>query len=169
MTPPRRKGATEETTTCPWCSAAVPVSAATCPSCGAALRDQLEGDLPGVTQIDPEAILEMQKARRGRGGIGAYQGVIAAFGVGDGGETDEQVIRLAGETTIPGGKVEPPSAEVRAEMLRLELAALDAEIEAKRTQAEANRDLPPEDGTAPTTPPSPPAADDKGDAEATSG
>ena len=48
-----------------------------------------------------------------------------------------------------GGKIEAPSAEVRREMLRLELAAIDAELEAKATQAAAQRDLPPEDAAEP--------------------
>jgi hypothetical protein len=114
-----------ETTTCPWCSATVPAEAVTCPSCGASLRDAAEGDVPGVTQIDPAAVARVKRIKPRR---------MTAWLTGDGSAEDEV-----------GGKVEPPSEEVRREMLRLELAALDAEIEAKAQQAAAQRDLPLDD------------------------
>lgn len=119
-----------ETTTCPWCSATVPVEAATCPSCGASLRDAAEGDILGVTQVDPAAVVRSKRIRSVN---------IAAFlGVGDG-PTEED----------SGGKVEPPSDAVRQEMLRLRLAAIDAEIEAKAKEAAANAALPSDEpGTA---------------------
>ena len=121
-----RKAASGETATCAWCSATVPVEAATCPNCGASLRDGAEGDILGVTQVDPAAVSRAKRIRSARN--------IAAFlGVGDGPDEDE-----------PIGKVEPPSDEVRQEMLRLELAAIDAEIEAKSREAAA-RQAPPLD------------------------
>lgn len=120
---------TAETSTCPWCSATVPVEAGTCPSCGAALRDAVSGDIAGVTQIDPGAVLRTKRIKP-RG--------LAAWLVGE---------REAEEAAI--GKVEPPSDEVRREMLRLELAAIDAELEAKRVAAEANRELGLDDPTLP--------------------
>jgi hypothetical protein len=49
------------------------------------------------------------------------------------------------------GRIEPPSDEVRKEMLRLELAAIDAEIQARNAQLEAERILPPEDAGAPAS------------------
>src|SRR5436190_10855541 len=102
---PASKKASGETTTCPWCSATVPVEAVTCPSCGASLRDAAEGDILGVTQVDPSAIVRTKRIRRTN---------IAAFlGVGDASDEDDS-----------GGKVEPPSDAVRREMLRLELAAI---------------------------------------------
>lgn len=119
-----RKAATGETATCPWCSATVPVEASTCPACGASLRDAAEGDILGVTQVDPAAVAKAKRIRSPR--------QIAAFlGVGAGPAEDE-----------PIGKVEPPSDAVRREMLRLELAALDAEIEAKSKEAAAQQALP---------------------------
>ena len=122
-----RKAASGGTASCPWCSATVPVEATTCPSCGASLRDAAAGDILGVTQVDPAAVVRAKRIRSPRN--------IAAFlGVGDGPVEDE-----------PSGKVEPPSDEVRQEMLRLELAALDAEIEAKSKEALAQRALPPGD------------------------
>jgi hypothetical protein len=112
---------TAETATCPWCSATVPVAVSTCPNCGAALRDAVDGDIAGVTQIDPSAVLRTKRIKRGG---------LAAWLVGE---------RESEQATI--GKVEPPSDEVRKEMLRLELAAIDAELDAKAAAAEANREL----------------------------
>lgn len=126
---------TAETETCPWCSTSVPVGASTCPNCGAALRDAASGDIAGVTQIDPSAVLRTKRIKP-RG--------LAAWLVGE---------RDAEEASI--GKVEPPSDEVRREMLRLELAAIDAELEARKAAAEANRDLGLDDTL-------PPPADDAG-------
>jgi RNA polymerase subunit RPABC4/transcription elongation factor Spt4 len=122
-----KSGQSGETATCPWCSATVPIEATTCPSCGASLRDAAEGDILGVTQVDTAAVARAKRIRSPRN--------IAAFlGVGDGPDEDE-----------PSGKVEPPTDEVRQEMLRLELAALDAEIEAKSKEALAQQALPLDD------------------------
>jgi hypothetical protein len=115
-----------DTTTCPWCSATVPATAVTCPSCGASLRDAADGEVAGVTQIDPMALARVRRIKPRRG--------LTAWLTGDDPIDEES-----------GGKVEPPSEEVRREMLRLELAALDAEIEAKAQQAAAQRDLPLDD------------------------
>lgn len=124
--------------TCPWCSASVPATAATCPSCGAGLRDAADGDIAGVTQIDPAAILKTRRIKpRGR---------LTSWLTGDGPEDDES-----------GGKVEPPSDAVRREMIRLELAALDAELETKAQQAAAQRDLLDADAAEAAAPASPPA------------
>ena len=116
------------TETCPWCSAKVSASASTCPSCGASLRDAVEDEILGVTQIDPGAVSRASRIKPGR---------LATW--------------LGAEDTAPssdlGGHVEPPSKEVREEMLRLELAAIDAEIEAKKQAAEAAKILPDEDAS----------------------
>jgi hypothetical protein len=148
MSPARRKPA--ETTTCPWCSATVPASSVTCPSCGAALRDAPEADILGVTQVDPGAISRASRIKPGRLAslLGADQ------------------VDAAAEI---GGRVEPPSAEVREEMLRLELAALDAEIEAKAAQAAAERELGPEDTAAEAAAGTEPLAVDGADAGADGG
>ena len=122
---------TAETETCPWCSASVPVAAATCPSCGAALRDAADGDIAGVTQLDPAAMLRTKRIKS-RG--------LAAWLVGE---------REVEEPSV--GKVEPPSDAVRKEMRRLEIAALEAELDAKVAAAEANRELG-IDAEAPATP-----------------
>lgn len=127
---PARSKPSGETTTCPWCSATVPVETATCPSCGAQLREAAEGDILGVTQIDPSAVSRVRRVKPRR---------ITSWLTGEGPAEDEE----------SGGKVEPPSPDVRREMLKLELAAIDAELEAKAAAAAANRDLPPEDAKAP--------------------
>ena len=121
-TKPKRSA---ETAICPWCSSTVPVEAVTCPSCGAQLRDAAEGEILGVTQIDPAAIVGIKRAKGG---------MLVSWLGGDSSPEEES-----------GGKVEPPSEAVRREMLRLELAAIDAELEAKRIAAEAQAALPSDD------------------------
>lgn len=118
-----------ETATCPWCSATVPIEATTCPSCGAQLREAAEGDVLGVTQIDPSAVSRVRRVKPRR---------LTSW--------------LTGESPVEeenGGKIEPPSEAVRREMLRIELAAIDAELEAKAAQAAANRELPPDEAAEP--------------------
>jgi hypothetical protein len=131
MSPARKKpaaaggettSATEATETCPWCSAKVSATDAKCPSCGASLRDAVEEDILGVTQIDPAAVSRASRIKPGR--------LATLLGAED--------------TVVPndlGGHVEPASKEVREEMLRLELAAIDAEIEARQQAAEAEKVL----------------------------
>ena len=138
MSPARKKpaaaAATTETTTetsaatetCPWCSAKVSASAAKCPSCGASLKDAVDAEILGVTQIDPAAVSRASRIKPGR--------LATWLGAED----------TAAATDL-GGHVEPPSQAVREEMLRLELAAIDAEIEAKKQAAEAAKILPDED------------------------
>lgn len=126
---------TAERVTCPWCSASVPAAAATCPSCGAALQDSATGDVAGVTQLDPGAVLRTKRGKP-RG--------IAAWLTGE--REDE---------ATPEGKVEPPSDAVRQEMRRLELAAIEAELAARTAAAAANRQL----GIDADGPPADPAAD----------
>jgi len=118
MSPAKKTSA--ETTTCPWCSATVPVEAPSCPSCGASLRDAADGDVKGVTQVDPAAIVRTRQVKS--------RNIAAFLGIGDAPDEDDS-----------GGKVEPPSDEVRREMLRLRLAAIDAELEAKAKEVEAQR------------------------------
>lgn len=102
-------------TRCPWCSAVLPDAAAeTCPSCGAHLvtATGAEPNLPGVTTLDAEAILRARNdAGRSRGGILGF---------------------LTGNSDVPdsGGSAEAiarPPDDVRREMLRLELAAAQAD------------------------------------------
>lgn len=108
---------------CPWCSAVLDsAEAATCPSCNATLRDTADADLPGVTAIDHEALLRARKpvAKPGRlmGWLsGSYQ--------------------EAPEAPPPPETLSPPDQAVKREMLRMELAALEAQVEAHRAELEA--------------------------------
>ena len=115
--------ATAATETCPWCSAKVATGIATCPSCGASLHDAVDGDILGVTQIDPAAVSRASRVKPGR--LATWLGA-----------------EPSDDSSSLGGNVEPPSKEVREEMLRLELAAIDAEIEAKKQAAEAQKLVP---------------------------
>ena len=131
MSPTPKKARTTKaaggSTTCPWCSADVPAGSATCPSCGASLSDAATGDIAGLTQIDPSAVSRASRIKPGR--LATWLGA-----------------ESPAESPDLGGRVEPPSKEVREEMLRLELAALDAELEAaKASQAAADLESPPED------------------------
>jgi hypothetical protein len=123
-----RKKAGGESASCSWCSATVPAEAAACPSCGAALRDAVDGDVLGVTQVDLAAASRIARMTKQPGRLAVWLGAERTA------ENPELV-----------GRIEPPSDEVRKEMRRLELAAIDAEIEARRQAAEAYRSLPPED------------------------
>ena len=120
---PARSKSSGETTTCPWCSSTVPVEAAICPSCGAQLREAAEGEVLGVTQIDPSAVSRVRRVKQRR---------LTSWLTGDVPADEEET----------GGKIEPPTADVRREMLKMELAAIDAELEAKAAQAAANQKLP---------------------------
>ena len=115
-----------KTTTCPWCSADVAGAATTCPSCGASLTEGPAGDIAGLTQIDPAAVSRASRIKPGR--LASWLGAEAAA-----------------DSPDLGGRVAPPSQEVREEMLRLQLAALDAELEAaKASQAAAELENLPE-------------------------
>jgi len=105
---------------CPWCSAELKNNPARCPSCGASLHEDANAEIPGVTQLDPAAGAVARPAPRSRGILGWLSGEYeAAEGVG---ERDS---------------VSPPSAEVRAEMARLEMQAIQAELEAAEAEEAA--------------------------------
>jgi hypothetical protein len=110
---------------CPWCSAELPAVfppgvASACPSCGAALTSATgtEPDIRGVTTLDHEAIL------RARSDVSRPRGRLFSFITGDTTSTaplkPEELASLA-----------PPDTAVRREMLRLELEAQRAELEAE--------------------------------------
>jgi hypothetical protein len=104
---------------CPWCSAELPSEATEhCPSCGATLVGEAEAALPGVTAIDPEAIVRNARMptapRRSR--------LLSWFG----GEVTEP-----DESPAPPGSLAPPPPEVRREILRLELEAEVANLQAE--------------------------------------
>jgi hypothetical protein len=107
---------------CPWCSAALKTGREeTCPSCGASLHEAAESEVPGVTRVDHEAILKGRTpGQKGRGLIGWLSGEYEAEPAAD---TPESIAL--------------PEEAVRREMLRLELAALEAEVQGRQAEAEA--------------------------------
>jgi len=126
---------------CPWCSASIGADDARCPSCGAAvreLRSEDNADIPGVTRVDP-----FSAARRPTPQLTGIIGWLAgaydtATGSGSG-SPDE----ASADALEPGSSpVGPPSNEVRREMRRLEMEALQAEIDAEEAEARAMGRLP---------------------------
>ncbi len=128
---------------CPWCSATYTGSPQDCPSCGAALTSDSPADasLPGLTAIDPAAIVRAKDpSPRSRNRLLSW---------------------ISGEYPDDGvpatdlGALAPPDADVRREILRLELEAevanLQAEADALMAEAAA-------EGRAPTATPEDAAA-----------
>jgi RNA polymerase subunit RPABC4/transcription elongation factor Spt4 len=121
---------------CPWCSAAVTPDTAICPSCGAILISDEQPELPGVTEVD-QAIVRGEKKPAGRSRLLSWIS----------GEYPEESPDVADPQALA-----PPDPEVQREILRLELEAevanLQAESDALRSEAAAEgRDLP--DGVEP--------------------
>jgi len=129
---------------CPWCSAELKEDPVSCPSCGAALREETGAEIPGVTQLDPASTETARPAPRSRGLIGWLSGQYEA------------------EAPNERASVEPPTEEVRAEMARLEMEAIQAEIDAAAAEeaaqaADRGEPLPtasasPSDSESPTKP-----------------
>ena len=124
---------------CTWCSAVLPSDhETTCPSCGAALVDQGDGSVPGLTAIDADAIL---RGARGAARSRPRGGRLLSWISGEYAEDD------GGAAPTPGS-LAPPPADVRREMLRLELEAqvanAQAEVEAMAADAavEEGRPIP---------------------------
>ena len=120
---------------CPWCSAILdPVGAARCPSCNAQLREETTAEVPGVTSVDLDAVLGSRKAPPRQSGLmgwlsGSYQ-----------------------EPAAPpeaAREISPPDEEVRREMLRMEIEAIEARMEAERGELAAELALNPGADAAP--------------------
>ena len=110
---------------CPWCSAVLRVAGlTTCPTCGASLTESEAADVPGLTKIDPEAILRARSpSQKSRGLMGWLSGEY----------------RDKPAATEPKATFEPPDDEVRREMLRMEVATLEARVEVHRALLELER------------------------------
>ncbi len=103
---------------CMWCSAELPSDhEATCPTCGATLIGEGESQVPGVTAIDAEAII-----RAGRDAKPRQRSRLMSWISGEYPEED---------VPAPPGSLDPPSADVRREILRLELEAQVANLQAE--------------------------------------
>ena len=105
---------------CNWCSAVLPSDHETvCPSCGATLLGEGDAAVPGLTAIDAEAILRNARAAKAKP-RSRLLGWIS-------GDYDAD----AGAAQAAPGSLAPPPAEVRREMLRLELEAQVANAQAE--------------------------------------
>lgn len=102
---------------CPWCSAAIAPALASCPACGATLIGNTDASLPGVTALDQDAIARsVRPAPQGRGRLLSWIS----------GDYDDGV-----EKPAPPGSLSPPPFEVRREILRLEIEAEAASLQAQ--------------------------------------
>src|SRR5689334_3048728 len=111
-------GASTPLPRCMWCSAELPSDhETTCPTCGATLIGEGDNQVPGVTAIDAEAII-----RAGRDAKPRQRSRLMSW---ISGEYPED------EAPAPPGSLAPPSADVRREMLRLELEAQVANLQAE--------------------------------------
>jgi hypothetical protein len=90
----------------------------TCPSCGAALVASEEAALPGVTSVDPGALIRGRAEARGR------SGGILGFLVGDDG------VEVPSEAELE--RLAPPDSNVRLEIARLEIHAERQRLEASQ-------------------------------------
>ena len=118
---------TGPTTRCPWCSAELPApDVEHCPSCGAALTPAAgtEPQLPGVTTLDPEAIL------RARSEVARPRSRILSFITGE--------VTVESANATDPASFAPPSDDVRREMLRLQLEAERADLEAETVALKAD-------------------------------
>lgn len=103
---------------CMWCSAELPSDTeVTCPSCGATLIGDGDSPVPGVTAIDAEAIVRGARDARAKPRSRLMSWIS--------GEYEE------GESPAPPGSLAPPPPDVRREMLRLELEAQVANLQAE--------------------------------------
>jgi hypothetical protein len=111
-------GAAETQPRCMWCSAELPSDHETvCPSCGATLIGEGDSQVPGVTAIDAEAIV-----RAGRPVKPRQRSRLMSWISGD---------YEIEEAPAPPGSLAPPPLAVRREMLRLELEAQVANLQAE--------------------------------------
>jgi hypothetical protein len=111
-------GASTALPRCMWCSAELPSdSEITCPTCGATLIGEGDNQVPGVTAIDAEAII-----RAGRDSKPRPRSRLMSWISGE---------YVEEEKPAPPGSLTPPPPEVRREMLRLELEAQVANLQAE--------------------------------------
>jgi hypothetical protein len=106
----------EDAPECPWCSASLTPGQTVCGSCGAHLSGDAEGDIPGVTEIDKSAVgVARPPAITNRSRWRAWIS----------GDSSDAL------TESESKAVAPPDDAVREEMLRLELKAQVARLQAE--------------------------------------
>ena len=128
---------------CPWCSARYAGDPENCPSCGAALAADPTTDaaLPGLTAIDAAAIV------RAKTPVPRQRSRLLSWISGD--YPDDA------SSGAEAGALAPPDADVRREMLRLELEAEVANLQAEAGALMAEATV---EGRAPTASPEDAAA-----------
>ena len=129
---------------CPWCSAPTAPGTDRCPNCGAALVPLVPADadpIPGVTTIDPGLRAYAEKVARKKKRPGLLSLIM---------DNSQDRIFAPSADDVDRAVVAPPSAEVRAEMERL-----DREIAASRLPGDAP--IPPPDASPPDSAPPPDA------------
>ena len=105
---------------CTWCSAPLPsADAAACPSCGATLIGEGDPNVPGLTAIDADAILRAARAAKARPRSRLMSWISGEY------------VEGSGDSPAAEGSLAPPSDDVRREMLRLELQAQVANLQAE--------------------------------------
>jgi hypothetical protein len=128
---------------CPWCSASYTGEPENCPSCGATLTGDAAADpaLPGLTAIDAAAIVRAKEP------VARPRNRLLSWISGD--YPDQS------DSPAEAGALSLPDVEVRREILRLELEAevanLQAEADALKADAAIEGRLPeasPEDAAA---------------------
>jgi hypothetical protein len=129
---------------CPWCSATLPAeSVAVCPSCEARLVDSSGTDIPGVNAVDPALLAAAAAPRKVKRTFGS---LLVRDDPDNPPPTPQEMPAIA-----------PPDDAVRREMLRLELEARLADLQAEVAALDADEGKTP--GGLPRVPP----ADDAGD------
>ena len=113
--PIRPTGARPMTARCPWCSAVLKKRATECSSCGANLVSDGEPNVPGVTAIDAASIVRSKTRPSSRNRLLSWIS----------GEYPEVPSKAEAQA------VAPPDLDVRREMLRLELEAEVANLQAE--------------------------------------
>ena len=102
---------------CPWCSTESPAASVACPSCGASLVATGDSSVPGLTAIDAAAVLRARNPQKGRGFLGFLSG-----------ETGDTV-EVPSEAELE--RLAPPDADVRLEIMKLELEAARGRLAAE--------------------------------------
>lgn len=144
---------------CPWCSATLTsAEQPTCTSCGANLQGDSDAEIEGVTALDAETRMRLGLVQRAaspppRRGLLAWMTPEAEPELG----LDAETVAILHDASI-----EPPSDDVRREMLRLEVEALQRELEATNAAAVADADADDTRGTRETSAPQVGAAEEDG-------
>jgi hypothetical protein len=103
---------------CMWCSAELPSDTEiTCPSCGATLIGEGDNQVPGVTAIDAEALIRSARTPKPK-----QRSRLMSWISGEYADDDKPAAP---------GSLSPPPPAVRREMLRLELEARVANLQAE--------------------------------------